>query len=112
VTKVEPANNLGEDLPDEFLANVVIGLNTSFDDSLQISSRTVLHDNVNFGVLLVHDAVVVLHNVRVLQLAQDVDLQDDLLLLLVVHFAVVEFLPYENLSIAHSLHFTHESEAP
>ena len=44
------------------------------DDPPQIAAFAVLHDNVQLGAGLVNDAVIVAHNERVAQLAQDVHL--------------------------------------
>ena len=90
---------------------MIIRLNTPLDDSLKIPARTILHDNVNSGAALVHDAIMVLDDVRMLQLAQDIDLRYDLLLLFLIHLAIIELLPYKYLAITDPLNFTHKPEA-
>jgi hypothetical protein len=72
---------------------------------------TVLHYNVNFEGLLVNISIVIPHNVRVLQLTEDVDLSHNLLLLLLVHASVVEFLPDHDSSIMFAPNFSYSSEA-
>jgi hypothetical protein len=46
----------------------------ALDELAQVAALAVLHDDVDLGRLLVDDAVQVPHDVRVAQLAQDVDL--------------------------------------
>ena len=58
---------------------------------------TMLHDDEDGRRVAIDDLVVVAHNVRMTKLAQDIDFLDQHFLLLPVHLAVVEFLPYHPL---------------
>ena len=105
VAVVEGGDRLGQDFPDEVLANGVLRLAAAPDELLEVAAVTELHDDVDFGSLLVDYAVVVLHDVRVVQLPQDVHFRHDLLLLLLAHDSVVELLPHEHFLITGSAHF-------
>jgi hypothetical protein len=70
---------------------------TALDERCKVSPFTVLHYNVDGGVLALYDAVVVSHNARVPEFPQDVDFGNKHLLLSVVHLPVVKFLPYKDL---------------
>lgn len=102
---VEGGDRLGQDFPDKVLADGVLRLPTAPDELLEVAAVAELHDDVDFGSLLVDYAVVVLHDVRVVQLPQDVHFRHDLLLLLLAHDSVVELLPHEHFLIAGSAHF-------
>jgi hypothetical protein len=89
MTHVEARHYLRKNAPDEFLRKVLTLFQTLTDYFLEVASLTVLHNNVNFKLLLINRAVIIPHYVRMLQLTQDVDLCHDLLLLFLIHFAIV-----------------------
>lgn len=66
-------DHLCEYLPDDLLGDVVLGPATLLDHASHIPTRAVLHDDVDSGLFAIHDAVVVLDDVGVVQFAQDVD---------------------------------------
>ena len=72
------------------------------NDHCEISTLTILHDDVDLLLPFVYDSVVVLHNVRVRQVPQDVNLGDQLLLFLFAHFSVVKLFPDKGFVIAFS----------
>ena len=67
------------------------------DERREVAALAVLHDDVEGGVRAVDDAVVVVDDVPVLQLAQQVHLRDEHLLLRLRHRSVVQLLPDDNL---------------
>lgn len=67
------------------------------DDCSQVSPFTVLHEDVNKTVFAVNDALQELDNVGVLEILEDVDFRHQLLLFLRAHFAIVDFLPCQDL---------------
>ena len=89
VAEMQSRDNLGQDSPDSLLFDVLLVAQAAFDDLLKIPSFAVLHHYVELQVALVDAAVDILHDVGVLQVAQDVYLCNDLLLFLVIHLAVV-----------------------
>lgn len=70
---------------------------TLADETRQIATFTVLHDDVQHGITAVYNAVVVPHNVWVLEFPQEVDLWDQHLFLTLSHGAIIELLPHKNL---------------
>ena len=78
-----------EDLPNKILNHVLLSLDAPLNYLLQVASVAILHDNVNFQVAFIDAAFVKAHYIRVLKVAQDVYLRDNLLLLFVVHFSIV-----------------------
>jgi hypothetical protein len=70
----------------------------------------VLHDDVNLEILLVDNSVVIPHNVGVSQLPKDVDFGNDLLLLFLIHFSVVQLLPHKELAVGLPLDFAHKTK--
>jgi len=75
---LKSAYNLCENFPNKVFVYGVTLLDTATNDLLQVPSLAVLHNDVNFQVLLVNEAVVVLHYVGVLKFAQNVDFCDNL----------------------------------
>lgn len=61
-----------------------------FDDLTKVATFAVLHNDEDLEVSFVDAAVVKADNIGVLEVAKDVDLSHDLLLLFLAHFAVVE----------------------
>lgn len=61
--------------------------------------------------LMAHLLVVVLHDVRVLQLVKCVDLRDQLLLFPLLHPAVVQLFPAQNRAVCFPLDLEHGPEA-
>lgn len=64
------------------------------DEAGQVAAVAVLHHDVEGGAAPVDDAVVVADDVGVSQLAEQIYLRNEHLLLRLRHGAVVEFLPY------------------
>jgi len=74
VALLERERDLREHAPDKVLLDgraVALG---ALDDGAQVAALAKLHHNVELRRRLVDDAVVVAHNVRVAELAEDVDL--------------------------------------
>ena len=93
VAHEEARHYLLEDLPNE-LFRQVLGRFLAFPDNLlQITIFTKLHHYVDPKLLLIYRSVIVLHYIRVFKLAQNVHLRYNLLLLLLIHSPIVEFLP-------------------
>jgi len=93
VAHEEARHDLLEDLPNE-LFRQVLGRFLAFPDNLlQITIFTKLHHYVDPKLLLIYRSVIVLHYIRVFKLAQNVHLRYNLLLLLLIHSPIVEFLP-------------------
>lgn len=90
---VQGGDRLGQHFPDKVFANLILRLSTSSDKLLKIAAVAVLHDDVDFGSLLINYSIVVLDNVRVTKFAKDVYLRNNLLLLLFAHHTVVELFP-------------------
>jgi hypothetical protein len=84
---------------------VVLGLATSSDQLLQVSSIAVLHDYENLSLLFVNNSVVVSDNMVVTELPQNVYLADNLLFFFFTHLAVVELLPNQDPSVRYALDF-------
>ena len=62
----------------------------AFADLLgEVPSGTVLHHDIQLGGILVNDAIVVAHDVRVPQVSEDVDLSNQHLLFFFLHLSVV-----------------------
>ena len=80
---------MGEDLPNEILDHVLLSLEAPLNHLLQVASVAILHNNVNFQVAFIDAALVEAHYVRMLEVAQNIYLCNDLLLLFVVHFSIV-----------------------
>ena len=110
MAKVKTGGDLSEHLPNEFLLDMLLCLQTALDNLTEVSTLTILHHYVEFQTSLVDASIVKLNNVRVLQISQYVDLGYYLLLLFLVHLAVVELFPDENTSVARPSHFTYKSK--
>ena len=89
----QTSNYLREYFPDKLLGDLIVGPYASLDDLLQVSTLTVLHDNIQLEVLFVDDSLKVADDAWVLQLFKDVYLSHNLLLLFFIHLAIVELLP-------------------
>ena len=111
VADVQGRDGLRKHFPDELLGEAAVALTAGLDRSLQVAAVAVLHDDVDICGGLVDESPVVLDDVLVLQPAEDVDLRDDLLLLLLVHLAVVQLLPDEGLAVADAPDLLHAAEA-
>lgn len=70
---------------------------TAVDEAGQISTLAVLHDYVQPGVCAIDYAVIISDYVWVLELSQEVHLRHQHLLLALLHGAIVQFLPHQNL---------------
>lgn len=66
MAEIESTDNLCINLPNEFLANVIVCLDTTFDYLLQVTALAILHNYVNLKVALVHYSVVIAHDVGML----------------------------------------------
>ena len=107
----EGTGDLCQNLPYEFLAYEVIGLDAPFDYLLQVPALTVFHDDVDFEIALIDAPVVVAYDVRVVQISQYVDFRDDLLLFFLVHLSIVKLLPDEDPTITYTPNFTDIAKA-
>lgn len=94
VDVVEGDHELLEDLPDDLLGHVLVGLAALFDKAGDVAVLAVLHDDVDLLVVLVDDAVLLAHYLFVIQLAQDVNLVYKLLAFLLVHLVLDDLLPH------------------
>lgn len=103
---MQPTYNLRENLPNKFLRYLLILLDTVLNYLLQITAATVLHNYVDDRIFLDDEVLMVLHDVLVLQLAQNIDFRYDLLFFLLIHLAVVHFFPHHDLTVALSPYFT------
>ena len=74
VTEVKTLYHLGKDLPYELLTESIVLVLALSNDFLQIALSTVLHDDVYLQICLVYDAVVILDDVRMVQVPQNIDL--------------------------------------
>lgn len=84
--------------------------NAPFYNLLQIATGTVLHYYVDYLVLFINEAVVVLNDVLVGQFPQNIYFRYYLSFFLFVHLAVVKFLPNEDLAITFAFNFTNSSK--
>ena len=73
---------------------VSISVPALLNNLAEVPASTVLHDDVQSRVALVEYFIIVPHNVLMAELAQNVHLIDQLLLLLILHLAIVDLLPY------------------
>ena len=112
VAMVQCRNSLCEHFPNEVLADVVLGLSAPPDELLEVAAIAVLHYDEDLGSLLVYYSIVILHYVRVAQLAQNIDFRNNLLFFLFTHDSVIELLPNEHFAVRNSPHFLHFAEAP
>ena len=80
------------------------------DNLLKISTLTKFHHYVDSELLLVYRSVIVLHDIRVLQFAQNVHFRHNLLLLLLVHLPIVELLPNHYTAINFAPYFGDSAE--
>ena len=83
MTMIESRDCLSEDLPNEVFTDEVLRLPAPSDELLEVTAITVFHDDVDLGLLLVYQAVHVSHDMRMIELAQNVDLRNDLLFLFI-----------------------------
>ena len=111
VAEEEGTCNLGKNLPYEVFVDEVLCFDALLDNLLQIPALTVFHDDVNFEVSLVNAPVVVAHNVRMIQVSENIDFSDNLLLFLLVHLSVVKFFPDKNSTITYPPNFAHIAKA-
>ena len=108
----ESKNKLGNEFPDVFLLDVAALCAMLLDQLAQVTSRAVLHDNVQLRCLLVNDTVTVLDNERVAQLAKEIHFSHNVLLLALRHFPIVKFLPDQHFAITFTADESHCAETP
>lgn len=63
-----------KDAPNSLLLDVLLGAQTALNDLLEVATLTILHHDVEFEVFLINAAIIVSHDVLVLEIAQDIDL--------------------------------------
>ena len=63
-----------KDAPNSLLLDVLLGAQTALNDLLEVTTLTILHHDVEFEVFLINAAIIVSHDVLVLEIAQDIDL--------------------------------------
>ena len=85
----EAGDDLSEDFPNEILEHVFLSLNAALDYVLEVATLAKLHYYKNFQVAFVNAAFIKAHNIRMLEVSQDINLCNDLLFLFVVHFAII-----------------------
>ena len=107
VAVLKSADNLCKNFPNKVLVNRVPLLQTATNNLLKVSTLTIFHYDVDFQVLFVNKAVVILHYMWVLKFAQNVYFSNNLRLLFLIHFAIVKFFPHQNLAITFSLYLAH-----
>lgn len=93
VALLERENDLAEHAHHACLVDVLSLRLVPLDQRGEVAARAVLHHDEELGRRLVDDPVVIPHDIRMAQLAQDVDLGNDLLLFPLVHQAIVQLLP-------------------
>ena len=76
MTSIECARDLSDGLPHLLFRHVFLLLLEAFYQLRHVSSLAVLHDYENFSLLFVDYAIIVAHDVGMMQLAEDVDLAD------------------------------------
>ena len=91
---MKSADNLCKNFPNKVLVNRVPLLQTATNNLLKVPTLTIFHYDVDFQVLFVNKAVVILHYMWVLKFAQNVYFSNNLRLLLLIHFAIVKFFPH------------------
>ena len=111
MTIMESGDDLRKNAPNEVFRDLALRFTTAAHNALKVSAGAVLHNDVDFEVLLVDEVVSVLHNAGVLQIAQDVDLSDNLLLFLLIHAAIGELLPHKDTPVALALDLGDAAEA-
>ena len=105
VAVIQRRYRLAQYLPYKVLPNRVVRLAAPPNELLEVAAVAVLHDDVDFGSLLVDDAVVVLDDVVVGEFTQYIHLRHNLLLLLLAHDPIVQLLPHKYFLVADSAHF-------
>ena len=100
VTIMERERCLQEYFPDHGFVDPSLLAATLFYVSGKITSWAIFHDDVDLGLLLLDDAVIVSHNVWMPELAQDVDLCHQQVLLLLAHLTIIQHLPHEDAAVA------------
>jgi len=63
---VKGAHRLSEHLPNEIFSNVILWFSTPTNQLLKVSTIAMLHNNEDFGLLLIYDSIMVFDNVRVI----------------------------------------------
>ena len=71
MTEIKRIDELAKDLPDEIFANRLptTALLAPFDHLLEVTLRTVLHDDEYFEIFLVNTPIVVPHNIGMVQVS-------------------------------------------
>ena len=91
---------------------MILRFSTPSDKLLKVTTITKLHDNEYFSSLFIDYSVVIFDYISMVKLPQYIDFRDNLLLLFLTHYAIVEFFPHKSLPIAYPLHFLNLAEAP
>lgn len=110
MTIVKCLYQLVKDLPYGLFREVVLGLLAGFQQWTQITPCTVLHYDIDCRILLIHDAIVVLHNVWMVQRFQQIHLCDELLFLATVHRAITHFFPHQHATVRQTAYLLDNSE--
>ena len=76
MTLVQCKDYLRENFPYLVLRQILVFLLSLFDKLGDVSAFAVFHNDVNFGVFLVNNSVVVPDDVLMLEIPKDVDLRD------------------------------------
>ncbi len=73
MARMQSPGDLTEDLPYEVLSNELLTLAVFADNLTKVTVFTEFHDDVDFRVLFINDAIMVTHNIWVIEFPQDVD---------------------------------------
>ena len=111
VAIMERERCLQEYFPDHRFVDPSLLAATLFDVSGKITSWAIFHDDVDLGLLLLDDAVIVPHNVWMPELPQDVDLCHQQVLLLLTHLTIIQHLPHEDATVALAADLRHRKQA-
>ena len=110
MTVVQSIHQLVKNFPNNFFVYVGFLLNCSFNLGTEITTWTVLHDNVHHRLVFLNDSVIVLDNVFMIKFFENVDFRDELLSLCRGHFLVVYLFPDHNFAIWQSTNFLYNSK--
>lgn len=84
----QSVRNLCNNFPKQRLFNQLIVSFLLFNETSKVASLTVLHQNVNFLIVLINNSVNIFHYERMLHFSQNIYLINKLILFLFIHLAV------------------------
>lgn len=86
--------------PYHIFRQVLLLLLGVLDQSGDIATFTVLHDNEDFGRISVNHPIIILDNVLVIELTQYIYFTNQHLLFFFAHFAIAQLLPNQDFAIS------------